>query len=611
MFSAFHDRVMSVKDKIPILNGLHLNFIFIHYAYIISWALIGSIIIYPAGNISYTDALFQSVGAATQSGLNTVDLNGLRLYQQFFLYLITCLCTPIFIHGALVFIRLYWFEKRFQHVVRDARAMRRTRTRMETVTEDNENEDTNRAELGVSGRRIVVVRDGEGDARDGRLTDASSKNIDSGVNTPARTESLGSSSEGTDAVMEPRFGLGSLKVPTRLSPEHHIAFLEKQRKDKGALRIPSPREYDRGGAPEALEEDTNLEDEQAHPSDDRKNVSDHPEGQDQLGPLEGPHITINEPDIPRNRPRGNTLVRLDTRPTFRETKDGNGNTTLAPITRKNTFKGLIRSMTQERDMDTQPYLSWNATVGRNSNFVDLTEEQRDELGGIEYRALKTLAVVLITYYVGFHLIGLLSMVGWIMTVDTWGDIVREAGVGRPWWGIFTAASAFNDLGFTLTPDSMYSFQRAVFPLLMLAFLIIIGNTAFPCMLRLMIWTASKFTRQGSALWEELKFLLDHPRRCFTLLFPRNATWWLFAMLIFLNGIDLIFFVILDVSPVTTHICFYGSNLPSQYSSRTPPSLRYPPAFEWLTASSKPLLHVPLVLESSVFRNFIRRFRCLT
>ncbi|CAG8325809.1 unnamed protein product [Penicillium salamii] len=546
MFSAFLRRATAIKEKIPILNELHLNFIFLHYAYIISWAILGSIILYPSGNIRYIDALFQAAGAATQSGLNTVDLNGLRLYQQIFLYLITCLCTPIFIHSALVFIRLYWFEKRFQHVVRDARAMRRTRSRMDTVTEDRQSEDVNRAELGVSGRPIVVIRDDEGDARDGRLTDPASKTVDSGINTPARTASVNSSDEDTDTSNEPRFGLGSLKVPTHLNPEHHIAFLEKQRKDKGALRIPSPREYDRGGAPEALEEEVDVEDEQAQAPDDHTDFANHPEGQDQLGPLEGPHITINEPDIPRTRPRGNTFPRLDTRPTFRETKDGNETTTLAPTTTKNTFKGIFRSLTQERDLNTAPYLSWNATVTRNSNFVDLTEEQRDELGGIEYRALKTLAVVLITYYVGFHLIGLLSMIGWIMTENKWGDVVRDAGVGRPWWGIFTAASAFNDLGFTLTPDSMYSFQTAIFPLLMLSFLIIIGNTAFPCMLRLMIWVLSKFTRQGSALWEELKFLLDHPRRCFTLLFPRNATWWLFAILVALNGIDLIFFVILDL-----------------------------------------------------------------
>jgi len=105
---------------------------------------------------------------------------------------------------------------------------------------------------------------------------------------------------------------------------------------------------------------------------------------------------------------------------------------------------------------------------------------------------------------------------------------------------------FNDVGFTLTPDSMLSFQQAVLPLLIGSFLIVIGNTGFPCMLRFIIWIASKFTPRGTPLWEEFRFLLDHPRRCFTLLFPSNATWWLFAVLVILNGIDLILFIILDV-----------------------------------------------------------------
>jgi potassium uptake Trk family protein len=101
---------------------------------------------------------------------------------------------------------------------------------------------------------------------------------------------------------------------------------------------------------------------------------------------------------------------------------------------------------------------------------------------------------------------------------------------------------------------MNSFNEAVWPLLIMSYLIVIGNTGFPCMLRLLIWIISKFTKGGSALWEELRFLLDHPRRCFTLLFPRNATWWLFAILVILNGVDLIFFIILDLNdPIITAI----------------------------------------------------------
>lgn len=114
-------------------------------------------------------------------------------------------------------------------------------------------------------------------------------------------------------------------------------------------------------------------------------------------------------------------------------------------------------------------------------------------------------------------------------------------------GIFTPQTMFNDLGFTLTPDSMESFQEAVVPLLLGSFLIVIGNTGFPCMLRFVIWVLSYLVPCNSGVWEEFKFLLDHPRRCFTLLFPTMATWWLFWILVILNGLDLIFFIILDVS----------------------------------------------------------------
>lgn len=557
--SAFLRRANAIKQRIPLVNQLRLNFIFLHYTYIISNAIISSVIIYPGSKIAYIDALFLSAGAATQSGLNTVDLNKLRLYQQIVLYTVANLCTPIFIHGAVVFVRLYWFEKRFQHVARDARALRSTRSRMDTATQDKDSQELNRAELGVGGRSIVVLRNNSGDARENQVPDPEGKMHEEALSDADTSDGKGpsgpsSSDDVENDRIERRFGLGSLRVPTQLSPEHHIAFLENQRKSKGALRIPSPREYDRGGMPEALEEgeeETNEQVQPSSPQSDRRQSSTHSDEADQVAPLEGPHITINEPEMPRSRTRGSTFPRLDTRPTVRDTKDVNEATGVEPSTTRNPVRGIWRSLTQERDRSTQPYLSWNATVARNSNFVDLTEEQRDELGGIEYRALKTLAVVLISYYIGFHVISLVSMVGWIMTEDRWGKIVKEDGIGRPWWGIFTGASAFNDLGFTLTPDSMMSFQTAIFPLLLMTFMIIIGNTGFPCMLRLIIWVLSKFARQGTALWEELKFLLDHPRRCFTLLFPRNATWWLFAILAALNGIDVLFFIVLDVgaSPV--------------------------------------------------------------
>ena len=64
---------------------------------------------------------------------------------------------------------------------------------------------------------------------------------------------------------------------------------------------------------------------------------------------------------------------------------------------------------------------------------------------------------------------------------------------------FTTNSAFNDVGFTLTPDSMVSFQQAVWPLILYSFLIIIGNTGFPCLLRFIIWVMKKTVPAGSSI----------------------------------------------------------------------------------------------------------------
>lgn len=104
----------------------------------------------------------------------------------------------------------------------------------------------------------------------------------------------------------------------------------------------------------------------------------------------------------------------------------------------------------------------------------------------------------------------------------------------------------NNLGFTLTPDSMVSFQDATWPLLLMSFLAFAGNTLYPVFLRLIIWTLGKVLPKQSAVQEPLQFLLDHPRRCYTLLFPSKPTWILFGVIIFLNFVDVLLIIVLDL-----------------------------------------------------------------
>lgn len=197
-----------------------------------------------------------------------------------------------------------------------------------------------------------------------------------------------------------------------------------------------------------------------------------------------------------------------------------------------------------RTMSTN-YLSWEPTIGRNSTFVGLNKAQKEELGGIEYTSIKLLCRILVIYYLGFMILSFVLLLPWILSMPKYKRIVRENGVSPTWWGFFTAMSAFTDLGLTVTRDSMNSFNEAVYPLVVMIWFIIIGNTGFPVLLRFIIWLLFKLSPELSQTKENLGFLLDHPRRCFTLLFPSAATWWLLLTLIGLNTFDLVIFLILD------------------------------------------------------------------
>lgn len=118
----------------------------------------------------------------------------------------------------------------------------------------------------------------------------------------------------------------------------------------------------------------------------------------------------------------------------------------------------------------------------------------------------------------------------------------------------------DNLGFTLTPDSMISFRDATWPMLVMSFLAFAGNTFYPCFLRLLIWTIYKLSPTTSSLKESLRFLLDHPRRCYTLLFPSTATWVLVAILFAMNFIDVLIIILLDLDNTEVNVLTPGPRI---------------------------------------------------
>lgn len=112
--------------------------------------------------------------------------------------------------------------------------------------------------------------------------------------------------------------------------------------------------------------------------------------------------------------------------------------------------------------------------------------------------------------------------------------------------LYSAQTMVNNLGLSLTPDSMISFRDAEWPMFIMSFLAFAGNTFYPVFLRLVIWTMTKAFPRSSPTQDPLRFLLDHPRRCYTLLFPNKPTWVLFAILFALNFIDTLLIIVLDL-----------------------------------------------------------------
>ncbi|KAI0090704.1 cation transport protein-domain-containing protein [Irpex rosettiformis] len=192
------------------------------------------------------------------------------------------------------------------------------------------------------------------------------------------------------------------------------------------------------------------------------------------------------------------------------------------------------------------YITFEAIVGRNSDFQELTREQLEELGGVEYRGLSALLWI---YHIGTQLIAFIVIAPY-MSIPRWHEDFVPPNVHKyvapAWFSLFQVVSAYTNTGMSLEDQSMIPFQNAYPMIVFMIFLILAGNTAFPIFLRFLIWLLTMIVPKGSRLKETLHFLLDHPRRCFIYLFPSHQTWFLLTVVFLLTLTDWFFFLVLDI-----------------------------------------------------------------
>ncbi|KAK2809591.1 hypothetical protein FQN50_003645 [Emmonsiellopsis sp. PD_5] len=449
------------------------------------------VIMYPYGNLKAVDAYFFGASGSTESGLNTYDVKDLKTYQQVYIYLIPIFTHLGFINILVVVVRLHWFKKRLN-------------------------------EFAPSLTRPVVSRHDLEASADGPLkkgpngtlpaeeTGPSSGSSDTYNNADASVNVLDANTANGDRVQ------ASKPSATTISFAADVHDHDKTK----ALYVPPPQERDRGRP--FAEVDEGLSDNGKYTLPKQKLMPSLTFiGED----LDTEVVKANDVNIRRSL-SGRLRARAGPSLTSSTTIERAASTMFVlEGTPKSQPSQLQSGVSLSKHLDL-PTLSTHATVGRNSRFHNLTAADREKLGGIEYRSLKLLLK--------------------IVTDPNYRDYLDECGQGYVWWAFYSSQTMISNLGFTLTPDSMISFRDATWPMLLMTFLAFAGNTLYPCFLRLIIWIMFKLTPKKSSMKEPLNFLLKHPRRCYTLLFPSGTTWVLFGIIFTMNFIDVLLIVVLDL-----------------------------------------------------------------
>ncbi|KAJ5593233.1 hypothetical protein N7537_010137 [Penicillium hordei] len=187
----------------------------------------------------------------------------------------------------------------------------------------------------------------------------------------------------------------------------------------------------------------------------------------------------------------------------------------------------------------QGLISWSkGMIHRSANRLSC----RDSIccnapDGIQYMALCLITGLIILYFIGFLILGIVSIGLWSKFVRP--DIPREDKASPFWAGAFLAASALCNNGMSLIDTNMGPYQTEPFPLLACGFLILAGNTLFPCLLRFFIWVL-RMMLPNSPTWQlwrrTFDFTLSQPHKVCAYLYPACHTWFVLGTIIFLNGL---------------------------------------------------------------------------
>ncbi|KAH7092551.1 cation transport protein-domain-containing protein [Paraphoma chrysanthemicola] len=212
------------------------------------------------------------------------------------------------------------------------------------------------------------------------------------------------------------------------------------------------------------------------------------------------------------------------------------------------FTRIVDRLTSELKPENHGYLSFKPHLDSKGRFLELSEHDRLELGGVEYRALQALLFILVGYQVFWYTVGTIFLVPYSYRGATRAILrdVQPGGVNPGWWAFFATVTEFCNGGLNIVNSNFIPFSGKPFVLITAGCLAFLGQTQFPIFLRLTIWIMKKMCPTGSRFQNTLDFLLQHPRRCFLYLFPSRETWYLLFIQITIDITAWLCFEILNI-----------------------------------------------------------------
>jgi hypothetical protein len=361
-------------------------------------------------------------------GLNTINLSTLNTFQQFMLFVLILLGSAIFVSAFVVHVRKKAFEKKFKSVI-------------ERQQRERERRKSSRHSLSLVGRLSMSFA-----RSDNRISVPGSIIKDSG-NDQTLNKGPGDNTDGpTDqkpaqngdaSVYAEKSGIEDTNLTQETYPDKISSFTKSEHESKNtlgeapndslAIDIFRPTEKEPRGRTGTIRYESENRNSIHLDSDESDIDGSGPPKHIAFGPITYFRTLSNKTGPSRHRhnhflsmqgvgARSNASVRArsGSRPSLPD---------LMPNLAPHSFG--------ERARKYLPFPS-SGYISRNSQFHHLSNVEREQLGGYEYRAIQFLAWIVPTYFVLWQFLGCLGLGAYVAHVRP--DPSRENGL-NPWYVI--------------------------------------------------------------------------------------------------------------------------------------------------------------------------------